>query len=87
MDSATKKSVEMFADMRRAGVKVLAGSDLPIPAGVPPLHDELVALVRPSLTPLEALQASTRDAAEFLGRRPDEGTVEVGRKASLVHSR
>ena len=28
-DSAAKKTVEMFADMRKAGVKVLAGSDLP----------------------------------------------------------
>jgi hypothetical protein len=32
--------------MRRAGVKVLAGSDLPASTGVPPLHDELVALER-----------------------------------------
>ena len=83
-DSAAKKTVEMFADMRKAGVKVLAGSDLPASTGVPPLHDELVALVRAGMTPLEALQASTRDAAEFFGRLADEGTVEVGKKARLV---
>jgi imidazolonepropionase-like amidohydrolase len=32
-DSAAKKTVEMFADMRKAGVKVLAGSDLPVSTG------------------------------------------------------
>jgi hypothetical protein len=83
-DSAAAKTVEMFADMRKAGVSVLAGSDLPISTGVPPLHDELVALVHAGMTPLEALQASTRNAAEFSGRLADEGTVEVAKKARLV---
>jgi hypothetical protein len=83
-DSAAKKTIEMFADMRKAGVKVLAGSDLPVSTAVPPLHDELVALVRAGMTPMEALQASTRNAAEFLGRLADEGTVEAGKKADLV---
>src|SRR4029453_2795676 len=83
-DSAATKTVEMFADMRKAGVRMLAGSDLPISTGVPPLHDELVALVRAGMTPFEALQASTRNAAEFSGRLADEGTVEVGKKARLV---
>jgi hypothetical protein len=83
-DSAAKKTVEMFADMRKAGVKVLAGSDLPVSTGAPPLHDELVALVRAGMTPLEALRASTRNAAEFIGRLADEGTVEAGKKANLV---
>jgi predicted amidohydrolase YtcJ len=39
-DRAAKKTVEMFADMRKAGVKMLAGSDLPVATGVPPIHDE-----------------------------------------------
>jgi imidazolonepropionase-like amidohydrolase len=83
-DSAARKTIEMFADMRKAGVKVLAGSDQPASAGAPPLHDELMALVRAGMTPLEALQASTRNAAEFTGRLADEGTVEAGKKANLV---
>ena len=83
-DSAARKTVEIFADMRKAGVKVLAGSDLPVSTGAPPIHDELVALVRAGMTPLEALHASTRSAAEFIGRLADEGTVEVGKKANLV---
>jgi predicted amidohydrolase YtcJ len=83
-DSVSKKTIEMLADMRRAGVKVLAGSDLPVSTGVPPIHDELVALVRAGMTPLEALQAATRDAADFFSRLATEGTVQVGKKANLV---
>jgi imidazolonepropionase-like amidohydrolase len=78
------KTLEMFADMRKRGVKILAGSDLPIAQGVLPLHDELVELVRAGMTPLEALQAATRNPAEFLGRLEAEGTIEVGKRANLV---
>jgi hypothetical protein len=83
-DRASKKTMEMFADMRRAGVKVLAGSDQPISTDVPPIHDELVALVQAGMTPLEALQAATRNPAEFFGRLATEGTVQVGKRANLV---
>lgn len=84
MDNAAKKTIEMFTEMRRVGVKVLAGSDLPAATGVPPIHDELRELVRAGMTPLEALQASTRNAAEFLGRLASEGTVEVGKQANVI---
>jgi hypothetical protein len=83
-DRAWTKTIAMFADMRKAGVKVLAGSDLPAGNGTPPIHDELVALVSAGMTPMEALQAATRSPAEFLGRLATEGTVEVGKKANLV---
>lgn len=82
-DLAAQKTLEMFADMRKAGVKILAGSDLPL-SNPPPIHDELVALVQAGMTPLEALQAATRNPAEFLGRLTTEGTVEVGKTANLV---
>jgi imidazolonepropionase-like amidohydrolase len=83
-DRVWTRTLAMFADMRQAGVKLLAGSDLPIADGVPSLHDELVALVDAGTTPIEALQAATRNPAEFLGRLDTEGTVEVGKKANLV---
>jgi imidazolonepropionase-like amidohydrolase len=83
-DRVWTKTLEMFADMRVHGVKVLAGSDVPVGLGVPPLHDELVALVGAGMTPLQALQTATRNAADFQGRLATEGTVEVGKKANLV---
>jgi imidazolonepropionase-like amidohydrolase len=73
----------MFAAMRAAGVRILAGSDL-ASASVPALHDELVSLVNAGMTSMEALQAATRSPADFLGRLPTEGTIEVGKKANLV---
>ncbi|HET6958456.1 MAG TPA: amidohydrolase family protein [Vicinamibacterales bacterium] len=33
---------------------------------------------------IEGDRITTRSAAEFLGRLPEEGTVEVGKKANLV---
>jgi hypothetical protein len=69
-----------------AGVQFLAGTDS---GGVPylyygsSLHDELALLVDAGFTPLQALEAATRDAAEFLGL-PDTGTVAAGKRADLV---
>jgi imidazolonepropionase-like amidohydrolase len=83
-DRVWTKTVEMFADMRKRGVKILAGSDRPILPGVPPLHDELVALVSAGMTPSQALHSATRLPAEFLGRLATEGTIQVGKKANLV---
>jgi imidazolonepropionase-like amidohydrolase len=48
------------------------------------LHDELELLVRAGLTPLEALQAATRNPARYFGRLNDLGTVEEGKLADLV---
>jgi imidazolonepropionase-like amidohydrolase len=74
--------------MHQAGVPFLAGTDTP---GVPyvfpgfSLHEELALLVAEGgFTPLEALQAATRDSARFLGREKDLGTVEPGKLADLV---
>ena len=83
-ERVSQKTIEMFAAMRRAGVKVLAGSDLPIRNGVPVLHEELLALVSVGMTPMAALQSATKNPAEFLGRDREEGTIEIGKKANLT---
>jgi hypothetical protein len=58
----------LIAPMRRAGVRFLAGTDAGDPFSIPgfSLHDELQMLVEAGLTPMQALQSATRDAAEFL---------------------
>ena len=77
-----RKQFELVAAMQRAGVKILAGTDLP-PDGLT-LHEELALLTEAGLTPMEALQAATRNPAEFLGRLNSFGTVERGKIADLV---
>jgi len=45
---------------------------------------ELTLLVEAGLTPLEALQAATINAAQMIGREKDLGTVEPGKLADLL---
>jgi tetratricopeptide (TPR) repeat protein len=81
-----RKELALVGAMHRAGVKLLAGTDTGNPYCFPgfSLHDELGLLVEAGLTPLEALQAATYNAAEFLGMMESLGTVEAGKMADLV---
>ena len=72
--------------MHRTGVTLMAGSDVGLPNLFPgfSFHDELALLVEAGLTPFEALQAATRNAAEGMGLGGNVGTIEVGKLAELV---
>jgi len=72
--------------LHRAGVRLLAGTDAPIPAIVPgfSLVHELRTFVRAGLTPFEALATATRAPAAFLGASNEWGSIAVGRSADLV---
>ncbi|HEX4934075.1 MAG TPA: amidohydrolase family protein, partial [Gemmatimonadaceae bacterium] len=77
---------EATAAMHRAGVPILAGSDMPGTNRLPgfSLFDELVYLVQAGLSPLDALRAATIRPAEFLGARDSLGTLEPGRVADVL---
>lgn len=79
-------SFDRTRDLRDAGVKLLAGTDMPQTFTYPgfSLHDELGLLVQSGLTPLEALQAATINPAEAIGMQGSLGTIERGRVADLV---
>lgn len=81
-----KKQLEIVGPMRRAGVEFLCGTDALNPYCFPgfSLHDELILLVNAGLTPMEALQAATRNPARFLNKESELGTVEKGKLADLV---
>ena len=84
LHEATRRDLR---EMRAAGVRILAGTDIGVLNVVPgqSLHEELALLVRDAgLTPLEALRAATRDAAVFLRRGSEIGTIAVGGRADLV---
>ena len=81
-----QRRLELVGEMHRAGVGILAGSDVLNPwcfAGFS-LHDELEWLVKAGLSPMAALQAATRNPAVYLDRLKDLGTVEQGKLADLV---
>lgn len=48
------------------------------------LHRELSQLIKAGLTPYEAIQAGTYNAAEAIGKLDQFGTVEVGKRADLI---
>jgi imidazolonepropionase-like amidohydrolase len=73
-------------NMRRAvpaGVRIAFGTD----AGVS-MHgrnaDEFVLLVRYGLTPMQAIQTATVNAADLLGLAAEIGTIEPGKSADIV---
>jgi len=72
--------------MKRNGVKMLAGSDVGGAWVVPgfSLQQEFHELAAAGLSPLEVLQTTTLNPAEFLKRQASMGTVEVGKNADLV---
>ena len=83
---AFQQATRITRAAHEAGVSFLAGTDC---GGVPylyygfSLHDELALLVDAGFTPMQALQAATRDPARFLALE-DVGTVEAGKRADLV---
>jgi len=81
-----QKELEIIAAMRRAGVDLLAGTDVLNPFCFPgfSLHDELSLLVQAGLTQMEALQAATYNPAKFLGMMDSLGTIDTGKIADLV---
>jgi hypothetical protein len=81
-----QKQLEVVGMMKRAGVDFIAGTDTANPYVFPgfSLHDELALLVQAGFTPMEALQAATRDPGRYLGRLDSVGTIEKGKIADLV---
>jgi imidazolonepropionase-like amidohydrolase len=85
--AAYQAEMAITREYHRDGVSILGGTDAGGPPFVIPgfdLHNELAALVNAGFTPLEALQSVTLDAAQFLGRTDDFGTVANGKAADLV---
>ena len=81
---------KMLVALRAAGAKLLVGPDSPQFFLVPGFatHRELQSFVEAGLTPYEAIEAATRNPAEYIAtsmKTPrDFGTVEVGMRADLL---
>jgi imidazolonepropionase-like amidohydrolase len=71
----------------RAGVRIIAGSDGIGPGNLLPgfgLHRELELLVESGLSPMQALQTATINAAQALRKDKELGTIEAGKLADLI---
>lgn len=84
-DGDHQRLFDLVAELHRAGVPLLAGTDTPNGCLAPgrSLHLELRLLVRSGLTPWEALRTATTNPALFLGRQ-DEGAIRPGAVANLL---
>ncbi|HXG89472.1 MAG TPA: amidohydrolase family protein, partial [Vicinamibacterales bacterium] len=69
-------------ELTSRGVQLLAGCDGWVPGFC--LQDELQWLTDAGLSPLQALQTATINAARFLRREATQGTVATGKRADLV---
>ena len=72
--------------LKEEGIKMLAGSDMTGIYCIPgfSLHQEFRELAKAGLSPLEILQMTTLNGAEFLSREATMGSVEEGKNADLV---
>jgi imidazolonepropionase-like amidohydrolase len=78
--------LSLIGKMNKKGVKFLAGTDFPNPYVFPgfSLHDELSLMVKGGMTALDALRSATLNAAIFMNKTTDFGSVEEGKLASLI---
>jgi hypothetical protein len=81
-----EKELSLVGAMHRAGVPFMTGTDLSGAYVFPgfSVHHELELFVQAGFTPLEALQAATRNPAIYLGELSSSGTIEKGKIANLV---
>ena len=81
-----RRSLAIVAKMQQAGVRIMAGTDTPAPNVFPgsSLHEDLAYLVQAGLTPMQALQAATRNPSEFLHQLDTRGTIAPNKIADLV---
>ena len=68
--------------LHHAGIPVVAGTDVVVPAHS--VHRELELFVREGFTPMEAIQAATIVPAQVMKLEKEVGTVEKGKRADLI---
>ena len=72
--------------LHEAGAGLLLGTDMGVPYVVPgfSIYEELQRFVDSGLTPYEAIKTGTYNAAKFMKKLDEFGTVEKGKEADLI---
>jgi imidazolonepropionase-like amidohydrolase len=77
-----RKHLAVLVMLHRAGVPIVAGTDIGVPGHS--LHRELELYVEAGMTPLEAIQSATVVSARAMRLLDDVGTIEAGKRADLI---
>jgi imidazolonepropionase-like amidohydrolase len=87
-DSSKGRALDLaiVSALHTGGAHLLLGTDAVKPGTLPgfSLHEELGNFVSAGMTPYEAVQAGTSDAAIFLHQENEFGVVATGRRADLL---
>lgn len=75
---------ETFKVMHQAGIKIAMGTDLGPEPEIGTNAKELELYVELGMTPMEAIQTATRNAAEAMWLGKDLGTIETGKLADIL---
>jgi len=75
-----------FKKLHDAGVNIAAGTDSGTPGVVigKGLHKELELMVEAGISPMEAIMAGTKNAADNLAKAGELGTIECGKLADVI---
>lgn len=86
LKSLFMQQIALVKPFKAAGVKMLTGSDTGGGFVIPgfSLHQEFDLLEEAGLAPLDVLQMTTLNGAQFLGRESTMGSVAEGKDADLV---
>lgn len=75
---------DSFKKMHQAGIKIAMGTDINIDPEMGANASELEIYVTLGMTPMEAIQTATKNAAEALKVDKDLGTLETGKFADIL---
>jgi imidazolonepropionase-like amidohydrolase len=77
---------QILQTLHDAGAGILLGTDAAQAYHLPgfAVHEELEMLVEAGLSPYEAIEAGTRNAAAVMGKGNEFGTIEEGKRADLL---
>lgn len=85
--AALEQGLKNVKALHNAGVLVGFGTDSgAMPTRLPGWaeHRELQLLVQAGLTPMQAIQCATRNAADILGDLANRGTLQTGKRADFI---
>jgi imidazolonepropionase-like amidohydrolase len=81
LQPTTKETFQRFI---KAGVRIAMGTDTQIDAEMGANAHELEIYVDYGMTPMEAIQSATRNAAEAIWLGKETGTLEAGKSADII---